>query len=182
MSRVFMSSSLMLCAFLLGCSREAPPPMHSGAVPPPRVESALPEGDSIRIDEAIVAACGTIPTARFDFDSAQLKPDGERALEAVAACFTTGPLHHHRLSIVGHADPRGELEYNLALGQQRAGAVAAHLGRFGLDDARMSTLSRGELDASGTDEAGWALDRKVELVLKAQGRPDAIGWNPPPTE
>jgi len=29
----------------------------------------------------------------------------------------------------------------------------------------MSTTSRGEMDATGTNEPGWALDRRVDIEL-----------------
>ncbi len=42
-----------------------------------------------------------------------------------------------------HTDPRGEAEYNLALGQRRAGSVAAYLGSRRVGAAQL-TLSRGQ--------------------------------------
>ena len=63
------------------------------------------------------------------------------------------------------ADPRGETEYNFALGQKRAGNVAGFLAKKGLEQARMATSSKGELEASGVDEDGWSRDRKVDILL-----------------
>ena len=89
----------------------------------------------------------------------------EQSLDALAECFINGPAQGKRMLLVGHADPRGEDEYNFGLGQKRAGAVADYLQGKGLEQGRMDPSSRGELDATGTDEAGWALDRKVEITL-----------------
>ncbi len=84
----------------------------------------------------------------------------------MARCFVSGPLKGSKgLRLVGHADPRGETEYNLALGQKRAGSVGEYLGTKGLDKSRVQTLSKGAFEATGTDEEGWARDRKVDVTL-----------------
>jgi peptidoglycan-associated lipoprotein len=69
------------------------------------------------------------------------------------------------MKLIGHTDPRGETEYNLGLGQRRAGNVAAYLGARGIEKAHMAASSHGEFDATGTDEEGWARDRKVDVLL-----------------
>ena len=61
--------------------------------------------------------------------------------------------------------PRGETEYNFVLGNSRADAVGGFLRSKGMDKAKIDTTSRGELDATGTDEPGWARDRRVDLML-----------------
>jgi peptidoglycan-associated lipoprotein len=66
---------------------------------------------------------------------------------------------------VGHADPRGDEEYNLALGGRRADAVADALAQRRLSRNQISTTSRGEMEASGTDEPSWAKDRRVDVTL-----------------
>jgi peptidoglycan-associated lipoprotein len=67
--------------------------------------------------------------------------------------------------LVGHADPRGDEEYNYVLGQRRADEVRRALGSLGLASERVSTSSRGEMDAAGTSEETWRGDRKVEVRL-----------------
>lgn len=157
---------------LVGCSDDPPPkapvePVSDGsstATQGPKAAGA--EGASgIKIDDKIIKACGDLPTARFAFDSSQVSADATAALDALARCFISGPLKGKGMRLVGHADPRGEVEYNLALGQQRAGSVSDFIARKGLEPGRMATSSRGEFEATGTDEDGWALDRKVEIFL-----------------
>jgi peptidoglycan-associated lipoprotein len=77
----------------------------------------------------------------------------------------TGPLKGRSMRLVGHADPRGNEEYNMALGGRRADNVASAIASAGMDSARMATSSRGKMDATGTDEAGWAKDRRVDIML-----------------
>jgi peptidoglycan-associated lipoprotein len=69
------------------------------------------------------------------------------------------------MRLVGHADPRGDEEYNRVLGQRRADSVKGAIATAGLDSAKMETTSRGEDDASGTDDNGWAKDRRVDVML-----------------
>jgi peptidoglycan-associated lipoprotein len=121
---------------------------------------------NIHIDDAILKACGIeAPKAYFSFDSANIKPDDAKPLDAVATCFSTGPLKGKLLKLVGHADPRGDGDYNFALGQARADAISKYLASKGLDKAQMSSTSRGAMDAVGTDEPSWAKDRRVDLLL-----------------
>jgi peptidoglycan-associated lipoprotein len=167
----------LTAALLAGCGDDPKPPPKTAervtntAPPPPpantqaKPDSASPTSGSIHIDDKIIKACGDLPTAHFAFDSVAIGPEAGGALDALARCFVSGPLKGRSMRLVGHADPRGETDYNLALGQKRAGSVANYLSQKGLDKAHVETLSKGALEATGTDEQGWARDRKVEVVL-----------------
>ena len=178
MTRVpFVTVVLGLGALGVGCSSNPPPPpqvasiapaMRSDAIPGRKAQGADAQGpmsSSVHIDERILKACGGLPTAHFAFDSASVDRGAAIALDALARCFVSGPLQGRGMRLVGHADARGETEYNLALGQRRAGSVADYLARQGMTRARLSSTSRGEFDADGTDEVGWARDRKVDVLL-----------------
>lgn len=135
------------------------------AARPSRADTISPTSGSVHIDDKILKACGDLPVAHFAFDSSSVQSDAAAALDALARCFATGPLKGHGMKLVGHTDQRGEAEYNLGLGQRRAGNVAAYLASRGVDKARLSPSSHGEFDATGTDEEGWARDRKVDVML-----------------
>jgi len=125
-----------------------------------------PTASSVSIAENVLQACSIADgNAYFAFDSAKLNASDLGPLSAVAACFSTGPMAGRKLSLVGRADPRGTSEYNLALGQSRADAVAVYLTRHGMSAANASATSRGDMDATGSDEAGWAHDRRVDVIL-----------------
>jgi peptidoglycan-associated lipoprotein len=135
------------------------------AAPPARQDTLTPTSGSIHIDDRILKACGNIPLAHFAYDSAAVQPEAAGALDALAQCFTSGPLAGRSMLLTGHTDPRGEVEYNMALGQRRAGSVGNYLVGRGIARAHVSNTSRGEFDATGTDEQGWARDRKVNVTL-----------------
>lgn len=159
---------LLLCAttWIGACKKaEEPttPPATSGATEPSATTEEADQA-SVAVDDAIVKLCD-LPEARFDFDSAKLSKSATTMLDALATCFISGPAKDESMRLVGHADPRGEEDYNMGLGQRRAGSVSAYLAKKGLPDGRMETSSRGELDASGDDESGWSKDRRVDILL-----------------
>ena len=125
-----------------------------------------PTTGTVSISEEVRRACG-IPDedAYFAFDSSAILSIDVPALNAVARCFTSGPLKGCSIRLVGHADPRGSSEYNMTLGQGRADSVQGYLGRHGLAPSQSATTSRGAVDATGTSDSGWAHDRRVDVML-----------------
>ncbi len=122
---------------------------------------------SINISDKIKKACGISDAeANFAFNQANIRPQDAAVLKKLAECFTTGPLKAEDMLLVGHADPRGDEEYNYLLGERRADAVKKFLITKGMKGDQATTSSRGELDATGTDTAGWAADRRVDVKLK----------------
>lgn len=169
MYRALPAVGAFLVCFPLACSKQEPP--KTPAAPAPAEEEDVsnlpgkePEKSTVVIDERILEMCD-LPVPKFAFDSSALSDEASAALDALAACFRDGPAAGKGMRLVGHCDPRGTEEYNMALGQRRAGSVASHLENDGIGADRIETSSRGELDATGTDEASWALDRKVQVFL-----------------
>jgi peptidoglycan-associated lipoprotein len=102
-------------------------------------------------------------TVQFAFDSYELEPGFLTLLEAHAAALKAQP--GTRLVVEGHADERGGSEYNLALGQKRAEAVAKALALLGVAPERLEAVSFGDtrpVDPARTPEA-WAKNRRAEL-------------------
>ena len=169
---------LLSTCFAAACGSEAKPPpaAPSGGTQGPTAAAApapmsqKPDDDptkgQINISDEIKRACGISDAeAYFDFDSAHVQDNARTVLTKLAKCFTDGPLKGRKMNLVGHADPRGEEEYNLVLGGKRADNVKHFLVTVGLPDGQAMTTSRGEMDAIGTEEAGWAKDRRVDVVL-----------------
>ncbi len=110
--------------------------------------------------------CTDFPAPRFDYESPELKGDSKQVMQRLAGCLTSGTLKSARVLLVGHCDNRGESEFNLSLGADRAEAVKAFVVGLGVPADRVHTSSRGELDASGTDEASWGNDRRVDVEIQ----------------
>lgn len=167
---------LALLANLVACGGDKPAPNTAAAkkdaVATTAAQAAAPNTPNtpsaagVHISPEIVKACGISEAdAYFGFDSANIRAEDARVLDLVATCFATGPLKGRTLSLVGHADPRGASEYNMTLGQSRADGVGNYLVKKSVERSKVQSTSRGSMDASGTDEAGWAKDRRVDLLL-----------------
>lgn len=162
-------------ALLVACGSDPPPPAQAPPPAPaptpvaaPVVEKPgdVPSQSNISISDEIKKACGISDAeARFAYDSANVRPQDKAVLTKLATCFMTGPLKGRTMRLVGHADPRGDEEYNMVLGGRRGDNVKAAIAEAGMDAGRMATTSRGEMDATGTDEASWEKDRRVDVML-----------------
>jgi peptidoglycan-associated lipoprotein len=125
-----------------------------------------PTASAVHISDEIVKACGISDAdAYFAFDSSNLRTDDTRVLDQVAKCFMTGPLKGRTIKLVGHADPRGQSDYNMTLGQSRADSVKGYIIKQGMDAAKADSTTRGAMDAVGSDEPSWARDRRVDVML-----------------
>ena len=100
----------------------------------------------------------------FDFDRSSVSSEFSEVLNAHGEYLVEHP--NVRVMIEGHADERGTPEYNIALGERRAKAVAKYLQSMGVSPSQMSIVSYGEekpLDFSRTDD-GFAKNRRAVLV------------------
>ena len=98
----------------------------------------------------------------FDFNEFVLTSKATAALQAAAKCIKS--VGGRSIRLEGHCDPRGTEEYNLSLGDRRARSVLKYLKRLGIQGKRMRPVSKGKLEAGGTDEASWSTDRKVKFI------------------
>lgn len=106
-----------------------------------------------------------LATVYFDFDQDGISPEYRQALEKDAECIKSAP-DTKGVYLTGHTDPRGTEEYNIALSERRARAVADFLANLGIDPARMQVVPKGETESSGVDEESWQQDRRVDLEWK----------------
>jgi peptidoglycan-associated lipoprotein len=69
--------------------------------------------------------------------------------------------------VEGHCDERGTVEYNLALGEQRARATREYLVGLGVASERFRVVSFGKERplAPGNDEAAWAKNRRAHFAV-----------------
>lgn len=101
----------------------------------------------------------------FDFDSNEIKPKIQEQLDRAVAWLKQ---HVNKTIVIeGHADERGTREYNQALGQRRAQAVADYLVAAGIAPNRLSIISYGSDRPAvvGSDELHWLFNRRAVVVL-----------------
>ncbi len=107
-------------------------------------------------------------TYYFDYDSSQVRSDDVPAIEANADYLVNHP--NAKVLVEGHTDPRGSREYNIALGERRAKAVAEILKERGVKASQIRLISYGseKLASNGHNESDYQLDRRDVLVYLQQ--------------
>jgi outer membrane protein OmpA-like peptidoglycan-associated protein len=110
----------------------------------------------------------TFDDVHFDFDKYNLKPEALKVLDDAVATLRENP--ELRLTIEGHCDSIGTVEYNLALGERRARTARDYLVSRGVAGSRFDTVSFGEESPKATNETaeGRAMNRRAALVVKIQ--------------
>lgn len=169
-SRFLMFALAATLAFsAAGCSKKSakttpvppaatPAPAETTPTPAPAPTPPAPEPAK----PAVTAA--DLQVVYFGYDSFALDDQARAALDNNAKLLRDNPSLS--VSIDGHCDERGTVEYNQALGQKRAETVQQYLSDLGLGGDRFRVISYGkERPASeGHDEAAWARNRRVEFT------------------
>jgi peptidoglycan-associated lipoprotein len=158
----------------VACGGNTPPAQHPEPPPakaerePPAEVAASP---NIAVSMDIAAACNISTELRIDprfrYDRDELLADDRSVLDTIARCLTDGTLKGRTVKLIGRADPRGTDEYNLALGSRRSSTVREYMHEHGPRMSQLVETTRGAIDATGKDEAGWRSDRRVDIVLYA---------------
>jgi peptidoglycan-associated lipoprotein len=127
------------------------------STPPPPVETK-PEVD---LNELFTRE---VRDAYFDFNKADIRTDAREALTKTADFLRNYP--QFRVTVEGHCDERGSTEYNLALGDRRAGAVKQYLVSLGISADRLTTVSFGKEKpfCTQSNESCWQQNRRGHFV------------------
>jgi peptidoglycan-associated lipoprotein len=173
-------AAAVLAFAAVGCSHHVAPPQNAGADHDANAQSAQSQairqaasdadGGGVKFSDDIKRLCPGLQDPEFSFDSAVVQSSWSNALSGLASCMKSGGLKGQRVVLTGHTDPRGDDDYNVALGGRRADSVRRAVATFGVDGSRMDTSSRGKADATGADEAGWRHDRRVDIDLAQSNR------------
>jgi OOP family OmpA-OmpF porin len=102
---------------------------------------------------------------KFDFDSAQLKPESMAALDQAIQVLRANPSV--KVEVQGHTDNIGRQVYNLSLSQRRALAVVKYLLQEGIGADRMVAKGYGDeqpLTSNDTD-SGRAVNRRMQFKV-----------------
>ena len=100
----------------------------------------------------------------FDLDRYTVRADGEPVVRAHSEFLNKNRNQHVLLQ--GNTDERGTAEYNLALGQRRSEAVKNAMSALGVNTSQIEAVSFGKEKpkATGSNEAAWAENRRVDFV------------------
>ncbi len=101
---------------------------------------------------------------RFDFNKATIKPEYQELIEHLATA--TQENKNIKVSVVGHTDTSGSVNYNYALGGRRADAVQKMLIKYGIPASQIVAVSAGEQDLAvpTPDNTPNAENRRVRVV------------------
>jgi peptidoglycan-associated lipoprotein len=167
----------LVVLFAAGCAKKAaeapptPPPAPPVTQPttPAPTPTTPPETQTPAPTPQVTS--GDFTDAFFDLDSYALRDDAKAALDRAAKLLrdNTGVS----ITLEGHCDERGTVEYNLALGNRRAAATADYLVDLGvLDRSRAKKVSFGKERPlnPGHDEAAWAQNRRAEFKLACESK------------
>ena len=104
----------------------------------------------------------------FDFDRFNLKPEALTILNDAVTKLQANPGLN--VTIDGHCDSIGTVEYNLALGERRANSVRDYLQSRGIAMTRLRTVSYGEERplADNSTAEGRAMNRRAHLAVILQ--------------
>jgi peptidoglycan-associated lipoprotein len=147
---------------------EAPPP----APPPPERRQLAPLVDEYARIKAMSAdeieKLGLLGNVYFDYDRADIR-EGDRATLAKDADVLK-KYDFLRVTIEGHCDERGTIEYNIALGERRAQAAIDYLISLGVPKERLKNVSYGKEVpvCSYTNEACWQQNRRAKPTVTSK--------------
>jgi peptidoglycan-associated lipoprotein len=106
--------------------------------------------------------------AFFDFDRFNIRADQKAALDGNVAWLKANS--GVKITVEGHCDERGTIEYNLGLGERRAKAVKEYLVTAGIAPERITIISYGKERpfVLGHDEAAWKWNRRGHFVISGR--------------
>jgi OmpA-OmpF porin, OOP family len=187
MSQAFVSIAAAALALVApaGPGQDEQPPSFSASelaasvrVLEPRVDTLKPTVRSLRTEQRVDGrtTVSISSDVLFDFDSAELTPSAAAVIADLVARIAAAQTP---VLVIGHTDGIGTADYNQALSERRAAAVASAL-RAGLGPTpaitNITTEGRGSREPvapetinGGDNPQGRAQNRRVEISLAEPG-------------
>jgi peptidoglycan-associated lipoprotein len=128
-------------------------------------DAASKAGSTDLYGDSDSSKAGTMKTVFFDFNSSGLSESSKATLDNNVAFMKSAKTA--KVQVEGHADERGGIQYNLALGERRANSVKDYMVAAGIASDRLSVISYGKErpKAFGHDEAAWSQNRRGNFVI-----------------
>jgi outer membrane protein OmpA-like peptidoglycan-associated protein len=102
----------------------------------------------------------------FRTGSAEINADIAHQIQVLAQAVSKSP--ELKIRVDGYADPRGTIDTNMKLSQERANAVRDLLLASGVRDEALEVNAYGKSQSSAEDSDGYALERRVRLTLQME--------------
>ena len=102
----------------------------------------------------------------FRTGSAEITPDIAHQIQVLAQAVSKSP--ELKIRVDGYADPRGTIDTNMKLSQDRANAVRDLLVASGVSDESLEVNAYGKSQSTAEDSDGYALERRVRLTLQME--------------
>jgi outer membrane protein OmpA-like peptidoglycan-associated protein len=102
----------------------------------------------------------------FRTGSAEITPEIAHQIQVLAQAVAKSP--ELKVRVDGYADPRGSVDTNLKLSEDRANAVRDLFLAAGINDEVLEVNAYGKSQSVAADNDGYALERRVRLTLQAQ--------------
>jgi outer membrane protein OmpA-like peptidoglycan-associated protein len=102
----------------------------------------------------------------FRTGSAEINADIAHQIQVLAQAVSKSP--ELKIRVDGYADPRGTVDTNMKLSQERANAVRDLLLASGVSDEALEVNAYGKSQSSAEDSDGYALERRVRLTLQME--------------
>jgi len=179
MNRSALVVAVILGLALPGCRGRTPPPPPPAPppvvpatpppAPPPATQEVVPQLDEYdrlrQTSSDQIDRMGLLADIHFDLDRADLREQDRQALSQNGDVLKR--FDFLVVTIEGHCDERGSVEYNLALGERRARAAFDYLVSLGVPAQRLKAVSYGkEIPVcSESNESCWARNRRAHFAV-----------------
>jgi peptidoglycan-associated lipoprotein len=173
--RLSALSIAVIAAMAVACGGNPPPepPPPPAPAPPPPAPTPAPtptpepsEYDRVRassVDE--IDRMGLFAEVHFAYDQSDIREADVATLQKNADALKK--FDFLVVTVEGHCDERGTVEYNLALGERRAQAVYDYLVSLGVPAQRLKTISYGKEVPLCRDaaESCWSRNRRGHFTV-----------------
>lgn len=173
--KILKNQLLIVAIALMGLSFQAcktkkavAKPVTPVETPKPPVEEKKPEPEPVKEApvEKVEAPNFNFRTVYFEFDSGVLKTESFEILDQIAREMKKDS--NAKFVLNGNSSLEGSAQHNMSLSVDRANSVKSYLINAGIPSSRLSIKGYGATKpvASNDNEAGRALNRRVEFKLK----------------
>lgn len=174
MKKSALVMALLAMTVAVSCKKTPPPQAPAPAAPtepppaPAPTRAAVTEDEYARLSRMSadeIDRLNLFGEVHFDYDKADIR-DSERAVLTKNADLLK-KYDFVKVTVEGHCDERGSVEYNLALGERRAKSAYDYLISLGVGAGQLRTVSYGKEVPVCSDktEDCWARNRRAHFTV-----------------